>query len=473
MPLNPADAAFAETLAAILPRDVLAPAPPAYLEEPRQKARTPAALLARPRTTAEVAELVRACAAARVGILPWGGGTGLVQGQVMPEGPTPLLLSLERMNALRGVWPEEGLIAAEAGMTLAALQEAAADAGRLFPLSLASEGTARLGGVLSTNAGGVAVLRYGNARELCLGIEAVLPDGSVLNGMKRLRKDNTGYDLRDLMIGAEGTLGIVTAAVLRLFPRPAATGTAMFTVASPAAALSLLARAQDRTAGGVTSFELIAGEGLRFLAEKMPEIRQPLAGAPDWSVMAEIGVPPGLDPAEILSVLFEEAAAAGLTDDGVIASGAAQRDQMWALRESLPEANRRIGAVASHDIALPLGEIAAFLPRADAAVRAIGPFRINAFGHLGDGNLHYNVFPPQGRKPAEFAGVAAAITRAVHDLVQAHGGSFSAEHGIGRMKVAELVRYGDPARLGAMRAVKAALDPQGIMNPGAVLAAGG
>lgn len=467
--LNPADAAFAETLAARLPAGTLAPAEPRYLEEPRGKGATPAALLARPRSVEEVAVIVRACAKARVGIVPRGGGTGLVLGQVLPEGPAPLILSLERMAQCRGLWPEEGLMVAEAGMTLAEVQATAEAAGLLFPLSLASEGTARLGGVLATNAGGTAVLRYGNARALCLGVEAVLADGSILKGTSRLRKDNTGYDLTDLLVGSEGTLGILTAATLRLFPRPASFATAYLAVADPAGALRLLAIAQETTGGAVSTFELIHGQGLRFLDEVLPDLRQPLASRPDWSVLMELGLPPGLDPGAVLGGIYEAAATEGIVGEAVVAGSDAQRQMLWELRERIPDANRRIGALASHDISLPLSEIAAFLPRADAAVRALGPFRINAFGHLGDGNLHYNVFPPAGEARAVWAGHATAVTRAVHDLVHDHGGSISAEHGIGRLKVAELLRYGDPAKLAAMRTIKRALDPDGILNPGAVI----
>ncbi len=469
MTLAPADTAFAELLSGLLPEGSVGPADPRYLEEPRQKATTPAALVARPRSTEEVARIVRACAEARVGVVPWGGGTGLVLGQVVPDGPAPLILSLERMAGLRGVWPEEGLMIAEAGMTLADVRAAAEASGRLFPLSLASEGTARIGGNLATNAGGVSVLRYGNARELCLGVEAVMADGSVFHGLKRLRKDNTGYDLKDLLIGSEGTLGVITAATLRIFPRPAGVGTAMLAVSGPEAALRLLTLAQDRTGGGVTSFELIHQQGLLFLDEVLPQIRQPFADRPEWLVLAEIGLPPGLDPEAVLADLYEAAETAGLVGDGVIASSETQRRALWELRESLPDANRKIGAVVSHDISLPLTEIATFLDRAGPAVAALGPFRINCFGHVGDGNLHYNIFPPKGGRAADFAGRAAVVTRTVHDLVHDLGGSVSAEHGIGRAKVADLERYGDPTKLAAMRAIKAALDPLGILNPGAVL----
>ncbi len=467
--LNPADSDFLSRLAALLPADTVRPAEPRHLSEPRGRWHGLAGAVALPRQTEDVAGIVRACAEARVGIVPWGGGTGLVGGQIMPEGPAPLLLSLERMAARRAVYPEENVLVVEAGMILADVQRAALAAGRRFPLSLASEGSARIGGNLSSNAGGVNVLRYGNARDLCLGIEAVLPDGSVLHGLKRLRKDNTGYDLRHLLIGAEGTLGIITAASLKLVPIPAAEGTALLVVESPAAALSLLALAEGRLGGLISAFELIGRAGFEFLAETMPEVRQPFAVPPDWSVLIDLGLPQGLSPQSALEGLFTDAAEAGLVHDGLIAASGAQRRDFWHIRESIPEANRRIGAISSHDIALPLGAVPEFILGAGPALAALGNFRINCFGHLGDGNLHYNVFPARGRSRADHENAREPIKRLVHDMVDAMGGSVSAEHGIGRLKVGDLERYGDPAKLGAMRAIKAALDPAGIMNPGAVL----
>jgi FAD/FMN-containing dehydrogenase len=469
MALNPADPAFLSELAAHLPDGTLGDVEPRYLTEPRGRWLGVGAAVARPRRVDEVATLVRSCARARVGILPWGGGTGLVGGQVMQEGPAPLILSLERMAALRAVYPDENAMIAEAGMTLAEAQAQAQAVARRFPLTLASQGSARLGGVLSTNAGGVNVLRYGNARDLCLGIEAVLPDGSVLHGLKRLRKDNTGYDLRHLLIGAEGTLGVITAASLRLHPVPAAEGTALLAVSGPAAALALLSRAEARLGGLISAFELIGGTGLQFLAEVLPEVRQPFANPPEWMVLIELGLPAGLSPAAALEDLFSEAVGAGLVTDGLIATSQAQRDAFWHLREMIPEANRRIGAISSHDISLPLGAVPEFIDRAGPALRALGDVRINCFGHLGDGNLHYNVFPQRGRSRAEDEAIREPVKRLVHDMVHALGGSVSAEHGIGRLKVDDLERYGDPAKLVAMRAIKAALDPAGIMNPGAVL----
>ncbi len=467
--LNPADPAFLNTLAATLPAGTLATPEPRHLTEPRGRWQGQGNVVALPRTVDDVAAIVRACAAARVGIVPWGGGTGLVGGQVMPSGPAPVILSLERMAELRAVYRDENVLVAGAGMILADVQRHARDAGRLFPLSLASEGSARIGGNLASNAGGVNVLRYGNARDLCLGIEAVLPDGSVLHGLKRLRKDNTGYDVRHLLIGAEGTLGIITAASLKLVPVPAAEGTALFVVRDPSAALALLSRAQARLGGLISAFELISGEGLAFLAEVLPAVRQPFSHRPEWMVLIELGLPEGLPPAAALDALFADGVAAGLVSDGLIAASEAQRADFWRIRESIPEANRRIGAISSHDISLPLGAVPEFIATAGPALAGLGDWRINCFGHLGDGNLHYNVFPAQGRSRADHENSRDAIKTLVHDMVDARGGSVSAEHGIGRLKVGDLERYGDPAKLAAMRAIKAALDPAGIMNPGAVL----
>ncbi|ETX14810.1 D-2-hydroxyacid dehydrogenase [Roseivivax halodurans JCM 10272] len=472
MPLAPADDAFLETLRARLPGDVLRPAEARYLEEPRGRWSGAPTHVALPRSVDEVADIVRACAEARVGIVPYGGGTGLVGGQVMPGGAeAPLLLSLERMNAVRGVWAEENVLVAEAGAILAEVQGAAREAGRLFPLSLASEGSARMGGLLATNAGGVNVLRYGNARDLCLGLEAVLPSGEIWHGLRRLRKDNTGYDLRNLLIGAEGTLGVITAASLRLFPMPAATGTALLVVESPAAALGLLAMARTQMGEAVSAFEIMGRTGWEFLAETLPEVRLPFDDAPEWSVLVEVGLPRGLSPAEALEELFADAFEAGLVSDGLVAQSEAQAAEFWQVRERIPEANRKIGAVSSHDISVPLSAIPDFIPEGMRRLAAVGDFRVNCFGHVGDGNLHYNVFPAPGRSRADHEHQRDEIKRVLHDLVHEMGGSVSAEHGIGRLKVDDLERYQDPAKLNAMRAIKDALDPSGIMNPGAVLRA--
>lgn len=459
-----------KSLAARLPEGVLREVSPAYLEEPRGRYHGHAGLIAAPRDVEEVAAVVRACAAANVAIVPRGGGTGLVGGQVMTDGPAPLVLSMERMTAIRQVYAEESVMLAESGVTLQQARDAAAEAGRLFPLSLASQGTAQIGGVLSTNAGGVNVLRYGNARAQCLGLEAVLPSGEILRDLKRLRKDNTGYDLRDLLIGAEGTLGIITAASLALAANPAESGVALMVVEDPMAALRLLALAQTRMAGGVSAFELLSGQGLQFLAEHFPQIRQPFAEIPEWQVLIEVGLPAGLQAQDALEGLFMAGMEAGLVSDGVIAQSGQQAADFWGLREHIPLGNRAVGAIASHDISLPLSEIPSFIADARDMLAAQGDMRINCFGHLGDGNLHYNLYPAQGRHRDEYDEQRHHLSRLVHEMVVARGGSFSAEHGVGRLKVDDLARWGDPGRLGAMRAIKQALDPQGIMNPGAVLA---
>lgn len=471
MTLAPADPAFRARLAAELPASAFREPAPHYVEEPRGRWQGQAGVIVAPASTEEVATTLRLAHAAGVGVVPYGGGTGLVGGQVMPEGPAPVVLSLERMTRVRAIHPSENTMIVEAGAILSDIHDAAAGADRLYPLSLAAKGTARIGGILSTNAGGVNVLRYGNARDLCLGLEAVLPDGTIWHGLKRLRKDNTGYDLRNLLIGAEGTLGVITAAALKLYARPARSGTALMVVESPAAALALLSLARDHLGEMISAFELMHRRGFDFLNETLPNIRQPFAETPQWCVLIDIGTPGEIDTDAALEALFAAALDAGLVSDGLIAQNAQQAQDFWAIRETIPEANRLIGSVSSHDISVPLGAIPEFITRATDALLALGDFRINCFGHVGDGNLHYNVFPAKGKSRADYEDKRDAVKRLVHDLVHDLGGSFSAEHGVGRIKVDDLERYGDPAKLTAMRAIKTALDPQGIMNPGAVLRA--
>jgi len=466
--LNPATPAFKETLRALLPASAFKEDTAPYLSEPRGRWAGQGLVVA-PANTEEVAAIVRACAKARIGIVPYSGGTGLVGGQLMQEGPAPVILSLERMNKIRAVYPSENVLVCDAGVILANIQQAADDLGRLFPLSLASEGSARIGGLLSTNAGGVNVLRYGNARALCLGLEVVRPDGTIWHGLTRLRKDNTGYDLRNLMIGAEGTLGIITAAALKLAPRPVGVGAAMMAVASPAAALDLLALAGERIGEGISAFEIMHRQGFDFLGEVGPDFQSPFDETPEWVVLIDVGLPAGLSPETALEGLFEAGFEAGLVTDGAIAQNNAQRDAFWHIRETIPEANRRIGSVSSHDISIPLSAIPSFIERGAQALAQVGDFRINCFGHLGDGNLHYNVFPAPGKGRDDYETERPQVKRVVHDLVHSMEGSVSAEHGIGRLKVADLEKYGDPAKLAMLRAIKDALDPLGIMNPGAVL----
>lgn len=468
--LNAVSKDFEASLRAALPSDVFKIAEQRYLEEPRGRYSGQETLLALPRNVDQVATIVRLANKARVGIVPYGGGTGLVGGQVAPEGPQPLIVSLERMNAIRSVHPEENVLIAEAGVILADVQAAAENVDRLFPLSLAAEGTARIGGNLATNAGGVNVLRYGNARDLCLGLEAVLPDGSIWNGLSRLRKDNTGYDLRNMLIGSEGSLGIITAASLKLSPRPAGEGTAFIVVNSPDAAISLLAAARNQLGYGISAFEIIHKQGLNFLEQYLPDIRLPFEKNPEWCVLIEVGLARGLDPQQALETLFETGLNAGLITDGLIAQSVAQRTEFWSVREHIPEANRLVGSVSSHDISVPIGHVPEFIERAGKKIADLRAMRINCFGHLGDGNLHYNVFPEDEKTRADYLDVRDTVKTVVHDLVHELGGSVSAEHGIGRLKTADLEKYGDPVKLAAMRAIKTALDPNGVMNPGAVLA---
>lgn len=439
-----------------------------YFEEPRGKFRGTAAVIARPADVDAVSAVIRLCADARVGVVPWGGGTGLVGGQTLPNGPPPLLLSLERMRRIRATSVDDDSMIVEAGATLADAQQAAAEINRLFPLSLASEGSCRIGGNLATNAGGVTVLRYGNARDLCLGIEAVTPGGGVIHGLKTLRKNNTGYDLRHLLIGSEGTLGVITAAALKLFPQPAETVAAFAAAASVDDAVTLLRRVQAALGESVTAFELMSAQGLAFLGEAGIEgVRAPLTTNAPWCVLIDVGGGAVREPFEAaLSAALES----DLITDAVMTDSDARRAQLWRVREEIPTANRAIGAVASHDVSTPVDQVAAFIAAADAALAKLDPtLRVNCFGHLGDGNMHYNLFPPPGRSRRDYADVAPTATRIVHDLAVAHGGSFSAEHGVGRFKTDELIRYGDPTALAAMVSIKRALDPHGIMNPGAVL----
>ncbi|WP_375280336.1 FAD-binding oxidoreductase [Pseudooctadecabacter sp.] len=466
--LSSATGAVLERIRAALPEAAFQADPAAFLEEPRGRWSGQGVVVS-PASVDEVSALMAVCHAARVPVVPYSGGTGLVGGQLLESGAVPVVLSLARMARIRAVHADENVIEVDAGVILADVQRAAADAGRLFPLSLASEGSARIGGLLATNAGGLNVIRYGNARAQCLGLEVVLADGTIWNGMSRLRKDNTGYDLRDLMIGSEGTLGIITGASLRMMPRPAEEATAMFVVPSPRAAVSLLGVAGDHLGEVISGFELIHRQGFDFLDETGLSYHAPFATTPEWSVLMKVGMGAGSDPQDALAGVFE--AAGDLVRDGVIAQSQQQADNLWAIREMIPEGNRRIGSVSSHDISVPISCVPEFIDRAPALLAKIDTFRINCFGHLGDGNLHYNVFPLPGKTRADHQHQRDAVKTTVHDLAASLGGSVSAEHGIGRLKVGDLETYADPAKLTMMRAIKQALDPRGILNPGAVLRA--
>ena len=469
--LNTVTAQFIAQLQEILPAAAFPELSDKYLTEPRGRYHGSAGLLVAPDSTEQVSQIMKSASQARVAVVPYGGGTGLVGGQVLPNaeagGPTPLILSLGRMRKVRACYPEENVLVVEAGAILVEVHAAAARINRLFPLSLASEGTAQIGGLLATNAGGVNVLRYGMARDQVLGIEAVMADGQIFNGLKRLRKDNTGYDLRHLLIGSEGTLGIITAASLKLVPRPSAEGTALLAVQSPRAALELLSRTKEIMGEGISAFEIISAQGLQFLSEIFPQLRQPWPEPPRWSVLLQLGLSGGIEPEQAFETLFERAS--DLILDGVIAQSQQQANDLWSLRETIPVANKAIGAICSSDISLPLSELPGFIDAAGLRIAEFGALRINCFGHLGDGNLHYNIFPPAGTNVVDYADIRGDLQQAVHRLTHELGGSVSAEHGVGRLKVNDIEVFGDPVKLHLMRQIKDTLDPQAILNPGAIL----
>lgn len=465
MSLNAATPDFLTALENRLGARAMRAPEPRDLEEPRGMFAGQAAAVVLPSSVEQVSEILKACNKARVAVVPMGGGTGLVGGRSMVDGPAPLLISMERMTGIRSVSAANNTMTVEAGAILADVQAAAADAGRLFPLSLAAEGSCRIGGNLATNAGGVNVLRYGNMRDLCLGLEFVLADGTIVGGLKNLRKDNTGFDLRNLVIGSEGALAVITAAVLRLYPQPQHFETAFLAVPSPQAALDLLNRINGVLGGLISAFELIHRAGLEFMDETGVEYGAPCMDAPEWMVLLECGAGPELR--EMVENALSDAMEAGLVDDAVLAQNETQRQAFWQLRERIPVANKAVGSISSHDISVPVSDVPRFI---EAARTLVDPkFRVNCFGHLGDGNLHYNVFAPKGKNRDDYLSQRPVIARRIYDLVAEFGGSFSAEHGVGRLKTGDLARYGDAGRLRAMRLVKDALDPVGIMNPGVIL----
>ena len=452
----------------------------AYATDQRKRYFGKPLAVVKPASTQEVAAVVQLCAQTRTAVVPQGGNTGLCGGATplaakdaggLAAGGGQIILKLARMNRIRAVDTVNNTITAEAGCVLANLQQAAAEADRLFPLSLAAEGSCEIGGNLSTNAGGTAVLRYGSARDLLLGLEVVLPDGRIWDGLRGLRKDNTGYDLKQLFVGAEGTLGIITAAVLKLYPRPRARATALVALASPAKALQLLSQVQGSCGDRLTGFELMSGFCLALVAKHYPATRLPLAQAHPQYVLLELSdtlSAAGLDAA--LQGALAEASERGLVLDAAVAASAAQSAALWALRESIPEAEVREGRQVKHDISVPISRIAEYIAVTDAELqRAFPGARMVVFGHLGDGNLHYNVAPAQGGDEAAFMARAGEVSRVVHDSVARFSGSISAEHGLGQHKRDEILRYKSPLEMELMRKIKAALDPQGIMNPGKVL----
>jgi FAD/FMN-containing dehydrogenase len=431
-----------------------------------------AQMVVRPANTAEVAEVVRICHDARLPITPQGGNTSMCGGSVPLEDGEEIVLSLARMNTVRAIDTVNYTMTVEAGCVLQTLQATAAEADRYFPLSLAAEGSCMIGGNLSTNAGGTNVLRYGNAKELVLGLEVVLPDGRVWDGLLGLRKDNTGYDLKQLFLGAEGTLGIITAAVLKLFPKPRAIHAAFCAVRDVPAAMELLGRARSESGDRVETFELISRLVIDLILKHIPGTTDPLAERHQHYVLLELVTTAEDDDAlgESFEAILGQAMEDGLVLDAAIAQSEQQRQAFWALRENGSESQKLEGASIKHDISVPVSAIPTFYEDAWKAVQEIEPqARLVAFGHAGDGNLHYNIAEPEGGDRAVFLEKWGAINQAVHDTVHAYHGSISAEHGIGRLKREEMTRYKSEVELDVMKTIKAALDPRGLMNPGKVI----
>jgi FAD/FMN-containing dehydrogenase len=435
----------------------------------RYQGRTP--LLVRPASTPEVAEVVGLCAEAGVSIVPQGGNTSLCGGSIPSESGDEILLSLSRMNRVRAIDAANYTITAEAGCILAQVQEAASQADRLFPLSLAAEGSCQIGGNLSTNAGGIAVLRYGNARELVLGLEVVLPDGQVWDGLRGLRKDNTGYDLKQLFLGAEGTLGVITAAVLKLFPKPRERVTAFAAMTDLPAVVELLSRCRAATGDAVTSFELLPRIGIDLGQKYVAGVVEPLRARRDYYVLIELtSAIEGSGLRGALERALEQALEDGLIADATVAESAEQARRLWFVRESIVELQKFAGASIKHDVSVAVSHVPAFMPRAIAAVTSALPgIRPVAFGHIGDGNVHLNLYQPEAMDAAEFLARQAELSRIVHDIVAELDGSISAEHGIGRLRRDDLRRYKPALELELMRRIKHALDPDNIMNPGKVI----
>ncbi len=428
-------------------------------------------LLLKPATTEEVAAIMKLASETGTAIVPQTGNTGLVGGQTPRGDASDVILSLERMNSVRDIDPVANVIVVDGGCILDSVHQAADKVERMFPLSLGSQGSCRIGGNLATNAGGTAVLAYGNMRQLCLGLEVVLPTGEIWNGLRRLKKDNTGYDLRDLFIGSEGTLGVITGAVLKLFPKPRGHQVAFAGLNSPADALTLFDRASTLCGSALTGFELMPRIGIEFTAKHIPGVRDPLETPHPWYALIDVSTSDTAETAQtMIETLLEQGFEAGIVQDAVIASSEAQRQALWHMRESMSDAQKPEGGSIKHDVSVPVSKIPDFMAEAEAGVlRAIPGARICAFGHLGDGNIHYNISQPVGADKAQFIERWRDINHIVHGIVLSHGGSISAEHGIGQLKRDELASIRPGIEMELMHRIKTAFDPAGIMNPGKVV----
>ncbi len=456
-----------EHISATLPAGMIEPAEPSHRQELRNRLQGAATHVAHPKTREDVQAIMRSCYERDIAVIPFGGWTGLVGGQ-LSEDPDALLVSLRKLNSIRGVFPQEETMTVEAGVVLAQVHAKAGEFDLQFPLTLGAHGSAQIGGLLSTNAGGTSVLRHGTMRDLVLGIEAVLPNGELMQTDHRLRKSNMGFDLRHLLVGAEGTLGIITAATLKLAPQPKHSVAALLVVDNPAKALDVLSHTRKVLGDDVTSCELIDGQGLRWLREYYPDIRQPFDDIPAWSMLLDIGSMYE-EAAKRLEVAFEAAFDTGLITDGVISASQTQRAHFWHLREMIPEASRKVGPIASHDVSVPLSQVGRLIEVGRAELLSIAPdIQFNTFGHVGDGNVHFNIFPASCRAREDYAAVKDALTERLHELTTDLGGAISAEHGIGRFKAREFKRLHDQAAYSAMLRIKRALDPKRLMNPGVI-----
>ncbi len=445
---------------------------PRHLDDPRGRFMGRGCLVVLPDSTEQVAAIVRLCDTARVGVVPYSGGTGVVAGQLSIDTDNAIIMSLERMNKVRQVLLDDNVIVAEAGCILENVHAAAQQHGMMFPLSMASKGSCCIGGNLATNAGGIQVLRYGNMRDLCLGIEAVLPNGAILSELSPLHKNNTGYDLRHLLIGSEGTLGVITAASLMLRPVDPETATAFLAIRSPAHALKIYNEIKGHLGDAVSALELMSGLGLELVASAFPALRNPFEPGCEWALLLEATGPLGIGDRL-------QSALAGCLDkellvDAIVAHSQSQRNSLWDLRENTPEANRMAGAFCNSDTSVPISRVDAFISDTAKAICEIHPdVRINSYGHIGDGNIHHNVMPPAGMTKAELVasnpGIVDAVRMAINEVSHRHGGSISAEHGIGRLKTRDLETFAGKARYDTIRRIKLALDPNNIMNPGALI----
>lgn len=445
---------------------------PTHFEDPRGRFTGLAAGIALPESTEQVAQVVTCCSAAKIALIPHSGGTGVVAGQLSIDNEAVIVLSLKRMNRVRELLAVDAAMVVDAGCVLEFIHEQAAQAGFQFPLSMASKGSCCIGGNLATNAGGIQVLRHGNARDLCLGIEAVLPDGSVLQELSPLRKNNTGYDMRHLLIGSEGTLGIITAATLSLKPQEAETLVCFCALNNPAQAVELLHSIRRQLGENVSAIELMSDLGVSLVTQHFTDLRSPFSQRYDWYLLIEVAGQEGVG--QQLEQALAEFLETGLIVDAVLAHSQSQAAALWQLRENTPEANRLAGSICSSDTSVPISQINPFVQRTGEALHAIDPgLRINSYGHIGDGNIHHNVFPPLGiEKPqylADNPGIIDAVRMAINESTHSCQGSISAEHGIGRLKTEDLKHYLSPEKLGMMRAIKQAIDPDNIMNPGALL----